>query len=78
VKQNGGDLKLQSSRKTDMYWVPVVAKTIEVLDCFRSDLEELTLEQVVQRTNVPTRLHIAFCTRWFAVSAYRTHVECTG
>jgi hypothetical protein len=59
VKQNGGDLKLQSSRKTDKYWVPVVAKTIDVLD-------------------VPTRLHIAFCTRWFAVSAYRTHVERTG
>jgi ribose transport system substrate-binding protein len=53
VKQNGGDPNLQSSRKTDKYWVPVVAKTIDILDCFRSDLEELTLEQVVQRTNVP-------------------------
>lgn len=53
MKQNGGDLKLQSSRKADKYWVPVVAKTIDILDCFRSDLEELTLEQVVQRTGVP-------------------------
>ena len=53
MKQNGTDLKVQSSRKTDKYWVPVVAKTIDILDCFRSDLEELTLEQVVQRTNVP-------------------------
>lgn len=53
LKQNGGDLKLQSRRTTDKYWVPVVAKTIDVLDRFRSDLEELTLEQVVHRTNVP-------------------------
>lgn len=53
MKQNGSELNAQSSRKTDKYWVPVVAKTIDILDCFRSDLEELTLEQVVQRTNVP-------------------------
>jgi ribose transport system substrate-binding protein len=77
VKQNGSDLKVQSSRKTDKYWVPVVAKTIDILDCFRSDLEELTLEQVVQRTNVPHTtayriLHTLVC-REYLLQSRRTY-----
>jgi ribose transport system substrate-binding protein len=77
VKQNGSDLKVQSSRKTDKYWVPVVAKTLDILDCFRSDLEELTLEQVVQRTNVPHTtayriLHTLVC-REYLLQSRRTY-----
>ena len=43
----------ETNRKTDKYWVPIVAKTIDLLDCFRSEVETLTLEQVVQRTGIP-------------------------
>ena len=53
MKQSKGNLKVVASRKVDKYWVPVVAKTIDILDCFKSEIEELTLEQVVQRTGVP-------------------------
>jgi ribose transport system substrate-binding protein len=47
------DKPLEISRKSDKYWVPVVARTIDVLDCFVSDSEQLTLEEVVRRTKVP-------------------------
>jgi ribose transport system substrate-binding protein len=40
------------SRKSDKYWVPIVAKTIDLLDCFSSDTEALSLEEVVQRTGI--------------------------
>jgi ribose transport system substrate-binding protein len=41
------------SRKVDKYWVPIIAKTIELLDCFGSATESLTLEEVVKRTGIP-------------------------
>lgn len=41
------------SRKTDKYWVPVVSRTLDILECFASNSELLTLEQVVQRTGIP-------------------------
>src|SRR5271163_3936234 len=41
------------SRKVDKYWVPIIAKTIELLECFRSPSESLTLEEVVKRTGIP-------------------------
>ncbi|MGC2398697.1 MAG: substrate-binding domain-containing protein [Acidobacteriaceae bacterium] len=41
------------SREVDKYWVPIVAKTIELLDCFGSTTETLTLEEVVKRTGIP-------------------------
>ena len=41
------------SRKIDKYWVPIIARTIELLDCFGSAAESLTLEEVVQRTGIP-------------------------
>lgn len=77
MKQNTGDLKVQGSRKTDKYWVPVVAKTVDILDCFRSDVEELTLEQVVQRTSVPHTtayriLHTLVC-REYLLQSRRTY-----
>jgi ribose transport system substrate-binding protein len=47
VKQN------EPSRKVDKYWVPIVAKTLDLLDCFGSVHETLTLEEVVRRTGIP-------------------------
>lgn len=41
------------TRKSDKYWVPVVARTIDVLDCFLADSEQLSLEEIVRRTRVP-------------------------
>src|SRR6202161_1023648 len=41
------------SRKVDKYWVPIIARTIELLDCFGSATESLTLEEVVKRTGIP-------------------------
>ncbi len=41
------------SRKIDKYWVPIIAKTIDLLDCFGSTSEALTLEEVVRRTGIP-------------------------
>jgi ribose transport system substrate-binding protein len=41
------------SRKIDKYWVPIIAKTIELLDCFGSAAESLTLEEVVRKTGIP-------------------------
>jgi ribose transport system substrate-binding protein len=41
------------SRKVDKYWVPIIAKTIDLLDCFGSTSEALNLEEVVKRTGIP-------------------------
>jgi ribose transport system substrate-binding protein len=41
------------SRKVDKYWVPIIAKTIDLLDCFGSVNESLNLEEVVKRTGIP-------------------------
>jgi len=43
----------QISRKIDKYWVPMIAKTIDLLDCFGSPTELLTLEEVVRKTGIP-------------------------
>src|SRR5882757_8323814 len=40
------------NRQSDKYWVPIVAKTIDLLDCFGLESEALTLEEVVQRTGI--------------------------
>src|SRR5271168_3133360 len=45
--------KQEISRKIDKYWVPIIARTIELLDCFGSATESLTLEEVVKRTGIP-------------------------
>ncbi len=42
----------EPSRKLDKYWVPIVAKTLDVLDCFNSVNEALALEEVVRRTGI--------------------------
>jgi ribose transport system substrate-binding protein len=40
------------NRETDRYLVPIVAKTIDLLDCFTED-EALTLKEIIQRTALP-------------------------
>ena len=41
------------SRKLDKYWVPIVARTIDLLDCFASAAQPLSLEEVVRLTDIP-------------------------
>ena len=53
AKAKNRDAGSEITRKADKYWVPIVSKTIDLLDCFRSEVEELTLEEVVQRTGIP-------------------------
>jgi ribose transport system substrate-binding protein len=45
--------KQELSRKIDKYCVPIIAKTLELLDCFESAAGPLTLEEVVRRTGIP-------------------------
>src|SRR5882762_5127580 len=42
----------EQSRRVDKYWVPIIGKTIDLLDCFASASESLTLEEIVQRTGI--------------------------
>jgi ribose transport system substrate-binding protein len=52
--KNNTDVKSQdSSRKVDKYWVPIIARTIDLLDCFGSASKPLTLEEVVKTTGIP-------------------------
>jgi ribose transport system substrate-binding protein len=44
--------KDEESRRIDKYWVPIVGKTLDLLACFESSDESLTLEQVVSRTGI--------------------------
>jgi ribose transport system substrate-binding protein len=40
-------------RESDRYLVPIVAKTIDLLDCFRADGEALSLKEITRRTALP-------------------------
>jgi ribose transport system substrate-binding protein len=51
--ETDGHPRRDNSRKIDKYWVPIVARTIDLLDCFGSTTETLTLEEVVKRTSIP-------------------------
>jgi ribose transport system substrate-binding protein len=53
MKTKSGSRREETSREVDKYWVPVVAKTIDLLDCFGPASESLTLEEVVKRTGIP-------------------------
>src|SRR6202167_912192 len=53
AKTLSDSLRRENSRKVDKYWVPIVARTIKLLDCFSSTTEMLTLEEVVKRTEIP-------------------------
>jgi len=43
----------KATRATDRYLVPIVAKTIDLLDCFGTDGQALNLKEVIQKTGLP-------------------------
>ena len=43
----------ERNRDSDKYLIPILAKTIDVLDCFRNEEESLNLKEIIQRTNLP-------------------------
>lgn len=45
MKTKSDSDRQEVSRKIDKYWVPIIARTIELLDCFGSAAESLTLEE---------------------------------
>src|SRR6202022_2084521 len=53
MKSKSSTKQHEPSRKVDKYWGPIVAKTLDLLDCFSSVNETLTLEEVVRRTGIP-------------------------
>jgi ribose transport system substrate-binding protein len=53
MKSKSSTKQHEPSRKVDKYWVPIVAKTLDLLDCFSSVNETLTLEEAVRRTGIP-------------------------
>lgn len=52
MKTTPSSPKDETSRRVDKYWVPIIAKTIDLLDCFSSASESLTLEEIVKRTGI--------------------------
>ena len=52
MKTKQPSLSKDKSRGVDKYWVPIVGKTIDLLECFASASETLTLEQIVRRTGI--------------------------
>ena len=53
MKNKPDGMRQEVSRKIDKYWVPIIAKTIDLLDCFGSAAESWTLEEVVKMTGIP-------------------------
>jgi ribose transport system substrate-binding protein len=53
MKSKRGGKALEASRETDKYLVPIVAKTIDLLDCFGAEGESLSLKEIIQRTGLP-------------------------
>jgi ribose transport system substrate-binding protein len=43
----------KATRTTDRYLVPIIAKTIDLLDCFGTDGQALNLKEIIQRTDLP-------------------------
>jgi ribose transport system substrate-binding protein len=43
----------ERNRDSDKYLIPILAKTIDVLDCFRNEEESLNLKEIIQRTSLP-------------------------
>jgi ribose transport system substrate-binding protein len=52
MKNHAENLNEEKSRRVDKYWVPIIGKTIDLLDCFNSANESLTLEEIVRRTGI--------------------------
>ena len=53
MKSRRGGKKPEVNRESDKYLVPVVAKTIDLLDCFRAEGESLNLKEIIERTRLP-------------------------
>jgi ribose transport system substrate-binding protein len=53
MKSPSAGQRQEPSRKVDKYWVPIIAKTIDLLDCFGAASDGLTLEEVVKKTGIP-------------------------
>lgn len=45
--------KTATNRESDKYLIPILAKTIDVLDCFRNEEESLNLKEIIERTHLP-------------------------
>ena len=46
--------KPEITRKVDKYWIPIIARTIELLDCFGPANESLTLEKLSRKLDTHT------------------------
>jgi len=53
MKSKHGNKTPASNRTSDKYLVPIVAKTIDLLDCFRNEGESLSLKEIIERTRLP-------------------------
>jgi ribose transport system substrate-binding protein len=53
MKSTRVDKTPEINRTSDKYLVPIVAKTIDLLDCFRTEGESLSLKEIIQRTGLP-------------------------
>ncbi len=53
MKATRGENTPETNRKADKYLVPIVAKTIDLLDCFRTEGESLSLKAIIERTRLP-------------------------
>ena len=52
MKPPAGLSKEATSRRVDKYWVPIIGKALDLLDCFESASDSLTLEEIVRRTGI--------------------------
>ena len=52
MKSPAGLSKEATSRRVDKYWVPIIGKALDLLDCFESANDSLTLEEIVRRTGI--------------------------
>lgn len=52
MKTPQGGSKDEKSRRIDKYWVPIIGRTLDLLACFESANESLTLEEIVRRTGI--------------------------
>ena len=53
MKKTNADKNPRPTRITDKYWVPIVSRTLDILDCFCSDTDSLTLEEIERTTSIP-------------------------
>lgn len=51
MARNG--MKFDRSRVEDTYWIPILSKALDVLECFEDSTGELTLKEITRRTRMP-------------------------